>query len=223
VAGKVEKTLPHLPGHAVRRAVFCLACASGLFAAAGGSQARIVEATPCRDPHRQPPAACTLVLSGKITARDALTLTGILHRVELRKTLLLARFDSGGGDAHAAMAIGRALRGASAHGYVPPRSRCFSACVLALAGAATRAVHGRVGIHRPEAVAASALSRAEARRREEDGAGEIRRYLAEMGISQSLHDAMIKVPPQDMRMLAPAELRAFGLLAQDGNQTRPRR
>ncbi len=213
----------HRSDRVARRAVFCLACASGLLAAAGGSQARIAEATPCRDPHRQPPAACTLVLSGNITARDALTLTGLLHRVELDRTLLLVRFDSGGGDAHAAMAIGRALRAASAHGYVPPRGRCFSACVLVLAGAATRAVHGRVGIHRPEAVDASALSRAEARRREEEGAREIRRYLAEMGISQSLHDAMSKVPHQDMRILTPAELRAFGLLAQDVKQSRPRR
>ena len=188
--------------------------AAALLAAAVGAQAAITEATPCRDPHRAPPAACTITVTGKITARDPLTLAGILHRTDLGKTLLLVRFDSGGGDAHAAMALGRALRAAAAHGYVPPRRRCFSACVLALAGAATRAVHGRVGIHRPQPIAAPALFPAGAPKRD-DSAREIRGYLAEMQVSASLYDAMVKVPPKDMRILTPSELRAYGLLQDD--------
>lgn len=184
-------------------------------AAAADSRAAIAEATPCREPHRPVPAACTLAVTGSITARDALALTGILHRTDLARTLLLVRFDSGGGDAHAAMKIGRALRAASAHGYVPPRGRCYSACVLALAGASSRAIHGRVGVHRPEPVDASTLSRAEALRRTEDGAREIRAYLAEMGIGRRLYDAMVEVPPRDMRILTPAELREFGLLREE--------
>jgi hypothetical protein len=194
--------------------------AVALIAAAAGARAAIAEATPCRDPYRPPPAACTLRVSGDITARDVLTLNGILHRIDLVKTLLLVRFDSGGGDAHAAMAIGRALRAAAAHGYVPPRSRCFSACVLALAGASGRAVHGRVGIHRPEPVDMSKISRAESLRRTEQGAREIRHYLAEMGISRRLYDAMVQVPPNDMRILTPAELRAFGLLREEERGSR---
>lgn len=203
-----------LPGLARARAIVSLSAAL-LLAAAGGSRAAIAEATPCLDPHRPPPAACTLAISGSISARDALALTGILHRIDPAKTLLLVRFDSGGGDAHAAMKIGRALRAAAAHGYVPPRGRCFSACVLALAGASTRAVHGRVGIHRPEPVGASRISRAEARRRTEEGAREIRDYLHEMGVGRRLYDAMVKVPPKDMHVLTPAELRVFGLVRED--------
>lgn len=130
------------------------------------------------------------------------------------KTLLLVRFDSGGGDAHAAMTLGRALRAASAHGYVPPRRRCYSACVLALAGASTRAVHGRVGIHRPQPVTAPALFPAGVPKRE-DSAREIRGYLAEMQVSASLYDAMVKVPPKDMRILTRSELQAYGLLRDD--------
>ena len=186
-----------------------------LLAAAGSTRAALAEATPCRDPHRPAPAACTLAVTGNITARDALVLSGILHRMDSPRTLLLVRFDSGGGDAHAAMKIGRALRAASAHGYVPPRGRCFSACVLALAGASSRAIHGRVGIHRPEPVDAPTLSGAEALRRTEEGAREIRGYLAEMGIGKRLYDAMIEVPPRDMRILTQAELRAFGLLREE--------
>jgi hypothetical protein len=188
--------------------------AAALIAVVGAAQAAVTEATPCRDAYRAPPAACTLTVSGQITARDPLALTGILHRMDLGKTLLLVRFDSGGGDAHAAMALGRALRTAAAHGYVPPRRRCFSACVLALAGAATRAVHGRVGIHRPQPITAPALFPAGAPKRD-DSAREIRGYLAEMQVSASLYDAMVKVPPKDMRILTSSELRAYGLLRDD--------
>ncbi len=198
------------PSATVHRSALGLAAAA-LVTTAGGAHATVSEATPCRDPHRAPPAACTVTVSGNITARDPLTLAGILHRIDSGKTLLLVRFDSGGGDAHAAMALGRALRAAAAHGYVPPRRRCFSACVLALAGATTRAVHGRVGIHRPQPVAAPALFPAGVPKRD-DSAREIRGYLAEMQVSAALYDAMVKVPPKDMRILTRSELQDYGLL-----------
>jgi len=218
--------IPLVPRHTATSCLLASARSVGwlvavtLLAATVDSRAAIAEATPCRDPHRPAPAACTLAFSGSISARDALALTGILHRMDPAHTLLLVRFDSGGGDAHAAMKIGRALRVASAHGYVPPRGRCFSACVLALAGASSRAIHGRVGIHRPEPVDAAMLSRAEALRRAEEGAREIRAYLAEMRISKRLYDAMVEVPPKDMRVLTPAELRAFGLLREESTSSR---
>jgi hypothetical protein len=195
--------------------------AATLVAAAGIAHAAVTESTPCRDPFRAPPVTCTVTVSGEITARDPLALTAILHRTDLQKTLVLVRFDSGGGDAHAAMALGRALRSVSAHGYVPPNRRCFSACVLALAGAATRAIHGRLGIHRPEPTTAAHASSSRHSKRKDDYASEIRRYLVEMQISPDLYDAMIQVPPQDMRILTRAQLQAFGLLREDsGKETR---
>jgi hypothetical protein len=119
------------------------------------------------------------------------------------------------------MALGRALRAASAHGYVPSRKRCLSACVLALAGAKTRAAHGRIGIHRPTHADAARLSAAETRRRDEETRQEIREYLSEMGIAPALYDAMYTVPPDKMRMLTRSELQLFGLLPGASPRARP--
>ncbi|MCK7492465.1 MAG: hypothetical protein MZW92_13400 [Comamonadaceae bacterium] len=144
----------------------------------------MTEATPCRDPHRAPPAACTITVSGEITApRSA---HAGRHPAPHRL----------GEDAAAGALRQRRRRCARGHGAGPRAAGGGSARLRAAAPAllqrlcagaggsgSTRAAHGRVGIHRPQPVAAPALFPAGVPKRD-DSAREIRGYLAEMQVER---------------------------------------
>lgn len=124
--------------------------------------------------------------------------------------------DSKGGSTTEAMLIGRRIRQLEAATYVRGDAVCASACVLVLAGGVQREVAGTVGIHRPYFASLSpTLSSAAVRSLRDQGTKAISHYLAEMDISPMLLDAMLSVPPEEMRLLTDAELDSFRLQGAD--------
>lgn len=119
---------------------------------------------------------------------------------------LLAFMGSPGGDIDAAMRIGRLLRNAHATAIAIESRPCVSACVLAFAGAVSRAASaGSIGVHSvwrsggDASVDASAVAYENVRLRIVD-------YLNEMRIPVRLLDLMYSASPSEMRMLSNTDL-----------------
>jgi hypothetical protein len=122
--------------------------------------------------------------------------------------------DSNGGNVIAAMTIGRLLR--SNRVGVQVHDHCYSSCVLIMAGAVTRCCFAGdltgVGIHRPYLdLTLERISPSRARDLYVQVLQEMRAYLREMNVSEGLADAMLRIDPENMRLLRDTELEGFGL------------
>lgn len=127
------------------------------------------------------------------------------------------RLNSPGGSVPDAMAIGEMIRKAGFFTEVLENDDCSSACVLVLAAGVKRIVAGHIGIHRPhfdESLFAR-LSEEEARKKYEQMAEGVRQYLAKMGMSDGLYNAMLRVPSDSLEDLSIAEIKSFGLEGED--------
>ena len=102
---------------------------------------------------------------------------------------------------------------------------CSSACVLILAAGVDRNPWGRIGIHRPhfDEKFFAQLTQAEARKKYDQMADTVRRYLAKMGLSENLYTAMLHVPSDDVVYLTVSQLNAYGLHGQDAGWSEWRR
>lgn len=128
--------------------------------------------------------------------------------------------DSTGGDALAAMEIGRIARAAGVHAFV--RGRCNSACVLILAGSVVRGIERdrAVAIHRGRITvsasgAAVDTNNPEAAQALEVGDGLVQDYLREMDMPPALFKAMMAVPANLSRFLTLTEMAELRLLGMD--------
>lgn len=119
--------------------------------------------------------------------------------------------DSPGGNVAAAIEIGRLLREMRAWVIIPVNAKCYSACVFLLAGGTLRNAFGQVGIHRPFGQSVGDIDYADAQRSFDAIRSSARRYLAEMNLPDSLFEAMVNVPPQEIRLLSREEVAAFRL------------
>lgn len=132
------------------------------------------------------------------------------------KEAINVHLDSVGGNVDAAIEIGRFVRDKQANVMVIKEAKCASACVLILAGGATRHVAGKLGVHRPfletpsrvmtthdvQNVAAKTLQ-------------QLRAYFREMNISERLADDMMMIPTNQIRWLSPQEIAVYGLGVDD--------
>jgi hypothetical protein len=116
---------------------------------------------------------------------------------------------SHGGDIDAAMALGRVLRRFGAFTLVGRDDQCLSACVFAFMGGERRIVAGRLGIHRPFFPSTQADPERQVRFRQLQKT--LRDYIEELDFPPSLYEAVMVVPPESMKLLAPAELKRFTL------------
>ena len=109
-----------------------------------------------------------------------------------------------------AMKIGRLLRANGVEVFIPRETSCISACVLILAGGATRTIEGQVGIDDPHFLRAAGPGDnvpallAETKRMMRD-------YFRSMGVAENLADAMFSVPTGDVRFLRQDELLQYQL------------
>ena len=161
-------------------------------------------------------AGCTgvkcFLISGEIIRSDVVTVRRILDGLGSQDSqLLLFSIDSPGGDVLAAIDIGRLMRKSHATVLIRNNDKCYSACVFVLAGAVDRIVGGAVGIHRPYSTDIGRLDFPEAQRRYRDLDGKVREFLIEVNLPNSLFEAMIRIPPESLRILATEDLTAFGL------------
>lgn len=149
-------------------------------------------------------------INGEITRSDVVTVRRILEDLGSRQTVIFW-IDSSGGDVLAAIDIGRLVRKARAQVAIAEDDKCYSACVFVLAGAVQRIVGGAVGIHRPYSTDMGRLDFPEAQRRYRDIDGKAREFLTEVNLPHSLFEAMVRIPPENIRILATEDLTAFGL------------
>ena len=139
--------------------------------------------------------------------------------------------DSGGGDAQAAIYVGRLVRESPVFSAAPVTTRisnaggavCFSACVVVLAAGYHRELEfdiegdsslpSRIGIHGPGQFDREAG-------RYDSSAGnrdialvkrQLEAYFAEVGVAKQLVDDMFALPFDDIRLLTRDELVDYGL------------
>lgn len=155
------------------------------------------------------------------------TLSGIITKATVKEVdsalreaggrLIWVELNSKGGDWEAAMAIGRLLRRVPSVAQVDSGDECSSACVLILAGGQVRLVStkGRVGIHRPYSTSTSPVSLEQSQSRFRALSAATREYLREMNLPEALFEAMVRVPPEKLRVLTEVEIQQFGLEGKD--------
>ena len=137
----------------------------------------------------------------------------------------ILQLDSDGGDVDAALAIGRFIRNIKLpvknvhfEVMVTGRERCYSSCVFILAAGADRTVWGKVGIHRPYFVQLDSKYSAEEIRRIRLAQNKsIKEYLSEMDVAESLLDAMLAIPAEQLKVLTLNELTQYRLVGPDAN------
>ena len=154
-----------------------------------------------------------VIISGQIESGDAKKVGSFLAEInrtddghQIRRLLI----HSPGGLAVEAMEIGRLLRANGIEVFIPRELSCISACVLILAGGATRTISGQVGIDRPHFLRAA-------------GPGDnvptllaqtkqaMREYFYSMGVAEDLADAMFSVPNGMVHFLSQDELFQYRL------------
>lgn len=128
--------------------------------------------------------------------------------------------NSNGGSVVASIMMAKAIRSSSRMrnaGFttVFPGDKCYSSCVMVLAGGYRRnvAFGGRIGIHRPYFVADEYVELGYKDLKEAyDGVYEqLSALFRQWNLSRSLVDDMFAVPSTDVRILTEEELSAYGL------------
>lgn len=154
-------------------------------------------------------------ITGNISDADQRQVVAMAGRLAGSKREKLFWLNSEGGDVEAAIAIGRQLRRMGAVALVLNEARCLSSCVFVLAGAARRGLYGQIGIHRPYALRTDQRPYDTVQQDQRRLAKLAKEYLEEMNVSPSLYDAMVRVPPEKVRLLSPTELEQFGITKTD--------
>jgi hypothetical protein len=114
------------------------------------------------------------------------------------------------------MTIGRFLKKEKSSVIIDDGAVCYSACVLILAGAVGRVIGGKVGIHRPYLeVPSQPMSSDNVREVYQRMLQDMRSYFREMNVSEQLADAMLRISPENIRLLDEPALKNYGLTLDD--------
>ena len=166
-------------------------------------------------PGHCPYAGGCYMISGTIVKDDLKTLGAALANAHVNKKSITVRLNSPGGDFRTAIALGRLMRSAGAHAVGGNTDVCMSSCVMLLAGATFRGHAGRVGIHRPYRMSTAPISVAEMKKEFDSWDSEARSFLNEVNVSSRLWDEMIRIPPENVRILSSDEMSSLGLKGED--------
>lgn len=168
--------------------------------------------SPCRDVADARAGSVRLRYRGNIGAG----FTALVERVGTLARRMgigerILELDSTGGQVEEAIRAGDAIAGAQWAIRVRAGSICHSACVLVLAAGDTRAIAGKVGIHRLIRDRSTATTRRELNAELRDVTEQVRDYLARNGVAGALADQMMTIPNRELRLLTAAELAQYGL------------
>lgn len=125
--------------------------------------------------------------------------------------------NSRGGDVATAMKIGRYLRRLEFDTSVGNNARCLSSCVFILASGLNKTVvdNNIIGIHRPFGMTTGSTSREDAAKKYREMTAQVYAYFDEMNMPRSLPEVMLRIPPEQMKMLSFNEAEQFGLIGKD--------
>ena len=155
-------------------------------------------------------------ITGEIGDDDATKVQALVQDLRKRDMATPMFFlNSVGGSVQASLRIGRELRKVKAIAVVDREHSCLSACVFVLGGATQRVVTGKVGIHRPYSPSARNLTFEETQREYTSLPRAAKGFLSEMNLPEDLFEAMVRVPPETIRILNVAELSSYGLSRPD--------
>ncbi|NMG43812.1 hypothetical protein GPA22_08720 [Aromatoleum toluvorans] len=160
---------------------------------------------PCPDT-----GGCFLI-SGFIGPTDLVLLRPIIERALSQRLSMTFRLNSRGGDVRTAIELAKWMRRLRATAVGGQSDVCLSSCVFLLAGATSRIAPGTVGIHRPFSTDTGAKDYDTAQREYRELQTLVRMFFQDMNVSDTLYDAMLRVPPENIRVLTRDELLAFGL------------
>ncbi len=158
------------------------------------------------------PVEVRVFLSGSITHADVADAKVMAALVEGGRQKIADNsvwFASTGGDVDASMELGRLLRKLGVFTLIGRNDRCFSACVFAFMGGERRIVAGQLGIHRPYFPLTKDFPERQAKFRHLQKT--LRDYIEELDFPPSFYEAVMAVPPESMKILAPVELKAYYL------------
>jgi hypothetical protein len=156
----------------------------------------------------------TLFISGEIKPEDVAETKTLLEELSGPGAPGLTRFattvflDSDGGDVYAAMDIGRLIRAALGQVNVAVPAKCLSSCALIYIAGIRRFNAGTVGLHRPY-LNGSPKSAAEISQTYPKLIADVRKYVAEMGITEEFSNIMLNTDPADMRVYVTDEIKAI--------------
>ena len=108
--------------------------------------------------------------------------------------------DSRGGDVAAAMEIGRIIRSVDGSTHIGENARCYSSCALIFISGVNRSNLGELGLHRPY-FASAPLSREEIEKQAPLMRSAVKKYVEEMGITDSFFERMFNTDPSEMEIL----------------------
>lgn len=130
-----------------------------------------------------------------------------------KRVYIGATLNSIGGSVDAAIRLGEIIRSAKGRVFVSSGAICYSSCVLVLAAAPRRHIEStaKIGIHRPYFRNTLSVS--------DEGMDETYRklttrlenFLNSSGVRPQLASEMMRIPPEQVRILTPAELDYYGL------------
>lgn len=154
-----------------------------------------------------------LTIKGRIGFADVDELRSRLEELDTtgkRLHMNSVRLNSGGGEGRAGVALGRLIRERRLNTFVGPRDDCASACVYVLIGGVVRMAFGTIFVHRFR-LNKQGVSDDEIRAMIIELGEERRKYVAEMGISPLLADAIDNTPSWGLRRLQRQEVLHWGL------------
>ena len=140
-----------------------------------------------------------ITVSGKITKADADALAGAEEKLRF-SPIIDFWLDSPGGDVSAAMFIGRIVRKHEARTSLAMRSKCLSSCALIFIAGVQRLGLGSLGLHRPY-FDTPARSREAVQQATSAMQKMVQGYIAEMGVSPTFYDIMMRTDPSQMRTI----------------------
>jgi len=164
-------------------------------------------------------------ISGTITKADAQTLQTRMSKYLRDQTNLLripasairqdltgmyVSLNSDGGDIFAAMDIGRVVRSYPSGGgvHVELGDHCLSSCALIFIAGARRYNNGLVGVHRPY-LGAAPQDEATLKQQVPLMLATVKRYVAEMGITDGFYEVMVNTLPAQMKLFSGSAIEAL--------------
>jgi hypothetical protein len=138
-----------------------------------------------------------VVLTGDITQRDVAFFRSSSKTFETKQLMLW--LNSPGGDLLAAMEIGRIIRSVDGWTYIGDKERCYSSCALIFIAGVNRTNYGELGLHRPY-FASAPLSREQIEKQVPLMRSAVKKYVEEMGITDSFFERMFNTEPSDIEI-----------------------
>lgn len=156
-----------------------------------------------------------LEVSGEIKRKDVETLNEVLINFTVGQISLFVTPNSNGGDLNAAMDIGRTLRKYNALAIMLEEDQCHSSCVFIIAGTPQRVIHGKVGIHRPYLYQDNQTTVKGQKKQKAKLDNLALKYLREMNVSDALYNDMVRISPENIKILSSDDLLKYGLGTDD--------